>query len=568
MLDELNYNVVLNAIEYLNVIDSGRLSATSKRYLYLVCEYRRLRGPEVVVYSSWDANNLRIRSAVEVALAPIQLIQKPPNLVLAFESEQDVMENDFALQSCLSFVLPSNAVVLGACAPNIQVNLGRKDQVPVESTSAASVMFASFQNAVISTFMFDGNIVPDGFQHSGADMKKMAIQFEEFANELMLTQQHWKSIIVYAAGQSAEFVGKFVSVMQSNLHNIDIVGGMCDCGYVTILPSRNDLSTTKTARQLRLLIRSLGGSESQIDAAIEKSDLVDLACRLLIQREGGTVEAVTDGIFGIVLGGDVPVKSIVSRGVRSITHNVPQPSSPYVVKTSGLYTKGGFEWYHHIKDFTHRKTGRTISVMELFTQARDNDADFFGVRRPHDDGFELYDIDEEFTLEEEALSVPSNWSPDGDYGKDSPQGSSSEESLMGAEVDFFCLDGEACCQDVDRTLSLLRDQTQGEEILGAIMFSCSGRGPRQGQLIREDMMDATRFARAFPDVPCLGFYAGGEIGPMALVGNQNVFRKGRSAVQGFTTVFCLFIVPVVKRREYELDDGPDAVQAFMEDRLR
>ena len=82
MLDELNYNVVLNAIEYLNVIDSGRLSVTSKRYLYLVCEYRRLRGPEVVVYSSWDANNLRIRSAVEVALAPIQLIQKPPNLVL------------------------------------------------------------------------------------------------------------------------------------------------------------------------------------------------------------------------------------------------------------------------------------------------------------------------------------------------------------------------------------------------------------------------------------------------------------------------------------------------------
>ena len=550
------------------MIDSGRLSVTSKRYLYLVCEYRRLRGPEVVVYSSWDANNLRIRSAVEVALAPIQLIQKPPNLVLAFESEQDV-ENDIALQNCLSFVLPSNAVVLGACAPNIQVNLGRKDQVPVESSSVASVMFASFPNAVIRTFVFDGNIVPDGFQYSGADMIKMAIQFEEFANELMLTQQHWKSIIVYAAGQSAEFVGKFVSVMQSNLHNIDIVGGMCDCGYVTILPSRNDLSTTKTVRQLRLLIRSLGGSESQIDAAIEKSDLVDLALQLQIQREGGTVETVKDGIFGIVLGGDVPVKSIVSRGVRSFTHNVPQPSSPYVVKTSGVYTINGSEWNHHIKDFTHRETGRTISVMELFTQARDNDADFFGVRRPHDDGFELYDIDEEFTLEEEALSVPSNWKPNGGWDNyHSAPSSIQYDSLVGAEVDFYCLDGEACCQDVDRTLSLLRDQTQGEEILGAVMFSCSGRGPRQGRLIHEDMMDATRFARAFPDVPCLGFYAGGEIGPMALVGNQKVFRKGRAAVQGFTAVFCLFIVPVVKRREYELDDGPDAVQKFIKDRLR
>ena len=54
---------------------------------------------------------------------------------------------------------------------------------------------------------------------------------------------------------------------------------------------------------------------------------------------------------------------------------------------------------------------------------------------------------------------------------------------------------------------------------------------------------------------------------MALVGNRNVFRKGRAAVQGFTAVFCLFIVPVVERREYELDDSPDAVQAFIKERL-
>jgi hypothetical protein len=559
MLDDLNYNVVLNVIEYLNVLDSGRLAATSKRYLYLVCEYRRLRGPEIAVSSSWDASNLRDRSAMEVALAPIERLQMPPNLVLAFESPDD----DIALQGCLSYVLPSNAVVLGACATDIQVNIGRKVQVSVESMSVASVMFASFPNAVIRTFMFDGNIVPEGFQYSGSDMRKMAIQFKEFANELLLTKHHWKSIIVYAAGQSADFVGRFLSVMQSHIPHIDIVGGMCDSGYVTILPSRNDLNTTKTVRQLRLLIRSLGGRESEIDAAGEKSDLVDLALRLQNQRECGNVETINDGIFGIVLGGDVPVKSIVTRGVRRFTHEAPQPSSPYVVKTSGLYTSNGFEWNHHIQDCIHKETGRTISVIELFTQARNNNADYFGVRRPHDDGFELYDIDEEFTLEQEALSVPSNWTPDREKGYDK----SSEDNLAGAEVDFFCLDGEACCQDVDRTLSLLRNQTQGDEILGAIMFSCSGRGPRQCELIREDMMDATRFARAFPDVPCLGFYADGEIGPMALVGNRNVFRKGRAAVQGYTAVFCLFIVPVVKRRDYELDDSPDAVHAFIKERL-
>ena len=162
---------------------------------------------------------------------------------------------------------------------------------------------------------------------------------------------------------------------------------------------------------------------------------------------------------------------------------------------------------------------------------------------------------DQFPRKEGALVVPTDGSP------------AQEGSLVGAEVDFFYLDGEACCSDVDRTVAMLREQTCGEEILGAVMFSCLGRGPMRGGLIGEDMADATRFANAFPDVPCLGYYAGGEIGPTALAGNRNVFRQGRAAVQGFTAVFCLFIVPVVERRDYALDDSPDAVRAFVDERL-
>lgn len=54
---------------------------------------------------------------------------------------------------------------------------------------------------------------------------------------------------------------------------------------------------------------------------------------------------------------------------------------------------------------------------------------------------------------------------------------------------------------------------------------------------------------------------------MALARNRNVFRKGRAAVQGFTAVFCLFIVPVTRGREYMLDDSPDAVRAFVDEWL-
>ena len=64
------------------------------------------------------------------------------------------------------------------------------------------------------------------------------------------------------------------------------------------------------------------------------------------------------------------------------------------------------------------------------------------------------------------------------------------------------------------------------------MYTCCARGPTQSGLIPESMSDATRFAKVFPDVPCLGFYANGEFGPMALAGNENVFQSGRSAHQG------------------------------------
>jgi hypothetical protein len=58
-------------------------------------------------------------------------------------------------------------------------------------------------------------------------------------------------------------------------------------------------------------------------------------------------------------------------------------------------------------------------------------------------------------------------------------------------------------------------------------------------------MDATRFNRAFPHAPLLGFMAGGEIGPRAYsiaINNQ----VGSVAVQGFTACFGLFSVPVQK----------------------
>ena len=45
-------NIVLHVIQFLNARDSGRLMQTTKRFYYLVHQFRRLRGPELVAAAS------------------------------------------------------------------------------------------------------------------------------------------------------------------------------------------------------------------------------------------------------------------------------------------------------------------------------------------------------------------------------------------------------------------------------------------------------------------------------------------------------------------------------------
>lgn len=70
--------------------------------------------------------------------------------------------------------------------------------------------------------------------------------------------------------------------------------------------------------------------------------------------------------------------------------------------------------------------------------------------------------------------------------------------------------------------------------------------------------------------------AGGEIGPKALAGNEtSVFQKGNTAIQGFTAVFVLFIVPkidhnnknVKKNMLLFVDDRKENVTSFVQRRL-
>lgn len=540
-MDTLTYDYVGNILEYLDVVDLGRLRAASGRYYYLVEQYRLRRGPEVATASSWVKLTSEQRPASVVTKEAVRKLQAKPNLVLAFQAARSTLEEDLPKH------LPADAVVVGACASRIQVNRGIDN---VEAHSNSSVMCASFPNARVRPFLFEDE--EDEEDHMEQDIT-------DFADSLASTNLgSWKAVIVYAANSQSGLIEKFVSLLQAKLPNVSIVGGICNEGFISKkVRARSDLQKL-TVRNLRQEIQALGGHVGA--NVLEKSELVDLVVRLQGSPKRLSLHHIGSGIFGVALGGDVPVRSVVSRGVQSVTHGIPQATSPYVITNAKLTRPSDEDFVfrrtenvssiHMIREFLNKETGNTIVPSDMIGGIG-REAEFIGIKRPNEDGFELHMI---FPYCEplNAFLVITDGSE------------AQENTLEGAEIDFFRLDGDASYRDMISTIEKLREQTQGEEILGAVMYSCSGRGPQRGMLMKREMGDASVFADVFPEVPCLGFYAGGEIGPMALAGNQNVFQTGKATVQGFTVVFCLFIVPLVERRHYVLDDSPESVKAFVQ----
>jgi hypothetical protein len=59
-MEDFNSDLVLHVVQFLNVIDSGRFAQASKRYHYLVHQYRLLSGPDLATSSSWDICTLTL----------------------------------------------------------------------------------------------------------------------------------------------------------------------------------------------------------------------------------------------------------------------------------------------------------------------------------------------------------------------------------------------------------------------------------------------------------------------------------------------------------------------------
>ena len=538
-------------------------------------------------------------------------LRQPPTIALCYNTERSTLNEQISSQ------VPPSTVILGAVSHSIQTCLEGGE---VESKSPANILLGNLgpeTTTKIQPFVWEAPM-EEGVRWDD-DMERQVINaFPANSNNNSSSGSFYEVFIIYACESSCSILEEFISCVQ-NLHpHAALVGGICSSGYISI-PVGGDIIQDFRMRRtsedslsisyLKHLYKYLGGSPSILSTITEKQTLVEYVSNMLQTNPYMLNPNIEDGIFGVALSScsgsnnSVPIRSVVSRGVKKLT----PPDTTLLIKESHLLFRGTNNNHvtlapnHHIVDsILDKDTDAKWDLMRfLANHGNGSGVDFCGIRRclnkedgstTYEDSYELYSLD----LHGIQLKIPvtttdntttNDRSPlqEGRAGEQQNMGSNIDCSLQEAQVDFFALDGQACLDHVETTMKQLKEQTEmaNDNVLAAIMFSCAGRGPRPGWLLPKRMADATAFVNAFGGkVPCVGFYAGGEIGPLATAPAtdlstshqqqaqaRNLFQRGKAALQGFTAVFALFIAPKVNLRHVEIDDSPERVNDFIATRL-
>ena len=210
-------------------------------------------------------------------------------------------------------------------------------------------------------------------------------------------------------------------------------------------------------------------------------------------------EICVDGAVALTLSGAVNVRSVVSQGCRPFGKSfvVTKTDRNLIIELGG---KPALEKVHELAaqmpsaDVTLLERGLHLGVA-IDAMKREHQRGDFLVRN-------VVGVDES----RGALAI-------------------TDSVRAGQTVQFHLRDARSASEDLE--LLLVQAARDGALPVGALMFSCNGRGQR---LFDVPDHDAKTFTGQFEAIPLAGFFAAGEFGP---VGGQNFLH-------GFTASIALF----------------------------
>ena len=215
---------------------------------------------------------------------------------------------------------------------------------------------------------------------------------------------------------------------------------------------------------------------------------------------------ISEGSVGVALTGNLTIESIVAQGCRSIgdTYQITQGEKNIILEMTD-------------------NQGLTDSPLNILRG-------IIGHLSEEDQELAQYSLFLGIARDEFKLELKH-----GDYlirnlvGVDPKYGAVAvgDRIRVGQRVRFHLRDAKASADDLETLLTNYRQSKSISPSLGALMFSCLGRG--EG-LYGKPSFDSRLFLDYVPNIPISGFFCNGEIGPVA----NNTF------LHGYTSVFGIF----------------------------
>lgn len=210
--------------------------------------------------------------------------------------------------------------------------------------------------------------------------------------------------------------------------------------------------------------------------------------------------AVESGAVGVVIRGGVGVRTVVSQGCRPI-------GSPFVVthaERNIVFQLGGEPPMKRLQEFFPQLSPRDQQLAQKGLHL----------------GLAMNEYQERFE--------PGDFLISNVLGADRDSGAIALGNLVrvGQTVQFHVRDAETADEELTRLLEQHRER-QAAGPHAALLFSCNGRGTR---LFPEPHHDAAAIQQELGPVPLAGFFAQGELGPVA----------GKNYIHGYTASIVLF----------------------------
>jgi len=208
----------------------------------------------------------------------------------------------------------------------------------------------------------------------------------------------------------------------------------------------------------------------------------------------------TEGLAGIILSGNIAVEMVVSQGCRPIGKTF------IVTRAEGnvIYELAGRSFYDVIKEVLEKASPRDRSLAQ--------EAIFVGMAmNEYNHKFKRGDF-----LIRGVMAI------DPDTGG----GAVADYVHVGQTVQFHLRDAQTAQEDLHELLNIHRSRFNQDNLKGAFIFSCNGRGEN---LFRIKDHDIKIIQQSLGPLPAAGFFCAGEIGPVG----------GVNFLHGFTSSMAL-----------------------------